>query len=510
MLGPDGADQDAAVDVTSFTWALMAAVLILLVGVVGARIAAWTSVPALLVFLGLGVAIGEAGLGLQFSDAVLTQVLGLLALAVILADGGLSTRWSSIRPALGIATVLATLGVAISVALVAVGAALLLGFDTRTAILMGAIVSSTDAAAVFSILRQVPLAKRPSAVLEAESGFNDPPVVVLVALVTSPAWGTQSWQVTLGLIVVQLIGGLMLGLAAGWAGEWLLRRLALPAVGLYPITVLAIALLAYAAGSVLQVSGLLAVYVASLWLGNADLPHRRSVRAFANGMGWLAQIGLFVMLGLLSSPSRLPAAIVPALVIGAVLVLVARPLSVVVCATPFRIPWREQAFMSIAGLRGAVPIVVATIPVSAGLFGTAYLFDIVFVLVVVFTALQASVIPASARRLGVLEGGPQTLEIDAAPLDEVKGDIITTVIHPGSRLQGVDVRDLGLPEGALVSLVVRSGRPIVPDTLTRLRAEDRIVIVCLPGTRDATEQRLRDLDSAGRLAGWLRRATDRA
>jgi cell volume regulation protein A len=157
-----------------------------------------------------------------------------------------------------------------------------------------------------------------------------------------------------------------------------------------------------------------------------------------------------------------------------------------------------------------VPIVVATIPVSAGLFGTAYLFDIVFVLVVVFTALQASVIPASARRLGVLEGGPQTLEIDAAPLDEVKGDIITTVIHPGSRLQGVDVRDLGLPEGALVSLVVRSGRPIVPDTLTRLRAEDRIVIVCLPGTRDATEQRLRDLDSAGRLAGWLRRATDRA
>ncbi len=218
----------------------------------------------------------------------------------------------------------------------------------------------------------------------------------------------------------------------------------------------------------------MAVYVASLWLGDADLPHRRSVRAFANGVGWLDRIGLFVMLGRLSGPTDCRPRSCPHWW-WARCWSWWRPISVILCATPFRIPWREQAFMSIAGLRSAVPIVVATIPVSAGLFGTAYLFDIVFVLVVVFTALQASVIPASARRLGVIQGGQQTLEIDAAPLDEVKGDIITSVIHPGFRLQ----------------------------------AEDRIVIVCLPGTRDATEQRLRDLDAAGRLAGWLRRAADR-
>ncbi|MGB7981305.1 MAG: potassium/proton antiporter [Candidatus Nanopelagicales bacterium] len=494
-------------DVNSFNWALLAGLTILLVGVIGARVAALTSVPALLVFLGLGVVIGEAGLGLQFSDASLTQALGLLALAVILASGGLSTRWSDIRPAVGIAAVLATVGVFVSVTLVAVAASLFLGFDTRTAILMGAIVSSTDAAAVFSILRRVPLARRPAAILEAESGFNDPPVVVLVALVTSPAWGSQSWPVTLAMIALQLAGGLLIGLAAGALGEQLLRRLALPAVGLYPITVFAITMLAYAAGSVLQVSGLLAVYVSSLWLGNTGLPHRRGVSAFADGLGWLAQIGLFVMLGLLSSPSRLPEAIGPALVIGSFLLLVARPVSVILCATPFRIPWREQAFMSIAGLRGAVPIVVATIPVSAGLFGTAYLFDVVFVLVVVFTAIQGPLIPPAARALQVTVGGPTTIEIDAAPLDEVHGDIITTVVPPGSRLRGVDIRDLGLPNGALVSLVVRAGQPIVPDTLTRLKTHDRIVIVCLPGTRDTVEQRLRDLDAHGRLAGWITRRT---
>ena len=186
------------------------------------------------------------------------------------------------------------------------------------------------------------------------------------------------------------------------------------------------------------------------------------------------------------------------------LVLVARPLSVLLCATPFRIPWREQAFLAVAGLRGAVPIVVATIPVSAGLLGTTYIFDIVFVLVVVFTALQASLIPTAARRLGVMEGGPHTLEVDAAPLDEVDGEIITTQVTASSRLVGVDVRDLHLPAGALVSLVVRAGHPIVPDALTRLRLGDRIVVVCLPGTRDAVEGRLRAVDGYGRLAGWLR------
>ena len=496
-------------DVNSFNWALLGGLAILLVGVIGARVAALTSVPALLVFLGLGVVIGEAGLGLQFSDAALTQALGLLALAVILASGGLSTRWSDIRPAVGIAAVLATVGVFVSVTLVALAASLFLGFDTRTAILMGAIVSSTDAAAVFSILRRVPLARRPSAILEAESGFNDPPVVVLVALVTSPAWGSQSWPVTLALIALQLAGGLLIGLAAGALGEQLLRRLALPAVGLYPITVFAITMLAYAAGSVLQVSGLLAAYVSSLWLGNTGLPHRRGVSAFADGLGWLAQIGLFVMLGLLSSPSRLPAAIGPALVIGGFLLLVARPVSVMLCATPFRIPWREQAFMSLAGLRGAVPIVVATIPVSAGLFGTAYLFDVVFVLVVIFTAIQGPLIAPAARALRVTVGGPTTIEIDAAPLDEVQGDIITTVVAPRSRLRGVDVGDLGLPAGALVSLVVRSGQPIVPDALTRLRTDDRLVIVCLPDTRDSVEQRLRDIDAHGRLAGWTQGTAER-
>lgn len=503
--GPPPTERSrTVVDVATFNLALVAGMCILLVGALGARLAARISFPALLVFLGLGVVVGEAGLGVQFSDAMLTQMLGLLALAVILGNGGLSTHWNDIRPALGIATVLATVGVAVSVAVVALAAWWLLGFDAQTAILMGAIVSSTDAAAVFGILRRVPLAQRPAAVLEAESGFNDPPVVVMVTLLTSPAWGTQSWQATVGLMLLQLAGGLLIGLASGWLGERLLRRLALPAVGLYPVTVLAIMVLAYSGASYLQVSGLLAVYVAGLWFGNATLPHQRSVRAFGEGLAWLAQIGLFVMLGLLSSPARLPEAVLPALVVGAVLLLAARPLSVAVSCLPFDVPWREQAFFSLAGLRGAVPIVVATIPVSSGVFGTAFIFDVVFVLVVVFTALQAPLIPPAARRLGVIRGGPHTLEVDAAPFDEVEGEIITTSVSAASRLAGVDVRDLGLPRGALVSLVVRDGRPCAPDAHLRLRVGDRLVVVCLPGTREAVEERLREVDAHGRLGGWVR------
>jgi cell volume regulation protein A len=232
------------------------------------------------------------------------------------------------------------------------------------------------------------------------------------------------------------------------------------------------------------------------------LPNPRTVRGFAEGMGWLAQIGLFVMLGLLSSPNRLPAAIAAAITIGLVLTLLARPLSVLISATPFRVPWREQAFLGFSGLRGAVPIVLTTIPATAGLAGSTTIFDIVFVLVHVFTALQAPLPPAIARRLGVISGGPVTLGIDAAPLDEFDGELVTARIPNTSRLAGVFVVDLRLPSSALVSLVVRDGRPTVPDASTRLWAGDQVIVVCLPGTREAVERRLRDVPlwTAGPLA----------
>ena len=351
----------------SFNTVLLAGSALLLVAVVSVRLADRTGLPSLLIYLGVGLAVGEAGLGLKFSDYEITAELGLLALALILAEGGLTTRWSVVRPALPFAVVLATVGVAVSVAVVAGLAHAVLGLDARNSVILGSIVASTDAAAVFSVLRKLPLRARLRSALEAESGLNDAPVVVLVALASSEAWGTTTVLHSAGTVLYELVGGAVLGLVLGRFGRELLSRAALPAAGLYPLATVALCLLTFAAGQELHVSGFLGVYLAALVLGNSTLPHRRAVLGFASSTALLAEAGLFVLLGLLASPLRLDDALPEALLIGAAATFVARPLAVLVSALPFRLPWREQAFLSWAGLRGAVPIVIATIPVNEGL-----------------------------------------------------------------------------------------------------------------------------------------------
>ncbi|MBC8090943.1 MAG: potassium/proton antiporter, partial [Pseudonocardia sp.] len=471
---------------------LLVGTLVLLAAVAAVRVTTRAGLPSLLLYLGLGVLVGESGFGIRFDDAELTQVLGLCALIVILAEGGLTTRWSVVRPALALAGVLATVGVAVSVTIVAVLAHLLLGFDWRLAMLAGAVVSSTDAAAVFATLRRLSLRPRLSATLEAESGFNDAPIVILVVLLSAPDFADVSPVHAAGLIGYELIAGGLVGVGIGVVGGWLLRRGALPAAGLYPLAVVGLTVLAYAVGVVLHASGFLAVYLAGLVLGNSRLPHRRATLGFAEGLGWLAQIGLFVLLGLLVSPPRLVAAIVPALVIGFALVLLARPLSVVASAVWFRVPWREQAFLSWAGLRGAVPIVLATIPLTAGVPGGRELFDSVFVLVVVFTALQGGTLPPLARRLRVVSiGRPTDLSVESAPLEELDADLLQVSVPAGSRLRGVYIDELRLPLGASVTLVVRDGQGFVPGGDTRLRAGDDLLVVATGECRDAAERRLR-------------------
>ncbi|MGZ6801283.1 MAG: potassium/proton antiporter, partial [Mycobacteriaceae bacterium] len=310
--------------------ALLVGAAVVLVGVVAVRLSLRLGLPSLLLYLGIGLAMGESGIGLEFEDADLARTLGLAALVVILAEGGLTSRWDATRPALPLAVLLATLGVAVTVSVVAVAAWLALGLDLRTALLYGAVVASTDAAAVFSTLRSIPLPKRIVATLEAESGTNDPLVVIVVVLLSSQDWGTHSPLYVIGLVVFEIVAGPVVGLATGFVGVVFLRRAGLPASGLYPLATLALAVLAYAGAASLHASGFLAVYLAALALGNAELPYRPAVRAFAEGMATLAQIGVFVMLGLLASPSRLPGAVLPALAIGAVLLVVARPLAVFV------------------------------------------------------------------------------------------------------------------------------------------------------------------------------------
>ncbi|MBM2615279.1 potassium/proton antiporter [Actinoplanes sp. LDG1-06] len=496
-------------------YGLLIGAAVLLVAVAAVRVSTRVGLPSLLVYLAIGMVIGEAGLGIRFDDVELTRTLGFCALIVIIAEGGLTARWSTLRPVLGLAASLSTVGVAVSIAVVGVAVHVILDLPWQLALLYGAVLSSTDAAAVFATLRRLRLPPRLVATLEAESGMNDAPVVLLVVLLSADLSEMHPWWYELGIVTYELLAGAGIGFVVGAAGRWLLRNAALPSAGLYPIAAVGLTVLAYAAGAVAHASGFLAVYVAGVVLGNGRIPHRRAILGFADGLAWVAQIGLFVLLGLLSSPSRLSEALGPALVAGVALVLLARPMSVVISAVlarPVRGPrrpgnrvgWRGSAFLSWAGLRGAVPIVLATIPLSVGTPGANGLFDAVFVLVIIFTLLQASTLGPAARRLKVTAPAEAAeVQIETAPLERMHADLLQMDVAEGSRLAGVHIDELRLPRGASVTLVVRDGAGFVPGPDTRLRTGDALLIVATAAARDVAERRLRAVSRRGRLARWF-------
>jgi cell volume regulation protein A len=474
--------------------------VVLLASVLAVRVSIRLGLPSLLLYLAIGVLLGEAGFGIRFDNPGLTQSLGLAALVMILAEGGLTTRWSAVKPSLGIGIVLSTVAVVVSIAVTGAALHWLLGLDWRLALLWGAVLSSTDAAAVFSVLRTAGIGKRLVGALELESGINDAPAYIAVVVLAEGT--TVDWTLPF-LAVYELAAGLAIGLAFGWLGGIALRRAALPATGLYPLATVAVCVVAYSSGQLLHASGLLATYVAALVLGNSRLPHRSDTLSFAEGLGWLAQIGLFVLLGLFASPSRLLETLVPGLVAGAVVLLLARPISVVLSMLPFRLPWREQAFLSWAGLRGAVPIVLAMIPLSEGLPGAQRLVDAVFVLVIVLTLLQGATLGPLARWLGLSKKSEAyELDVDSAPLDELGAELLQVRIQPGSKLHGVYLSELRLPVGATVSLVVREGTGFTPQKTSRLQERDQLLVVTTAEVRDDVERRLRAVDRAGRLARW--------
>jgi potassium/hydrogen antiporter len=476
-----------------------------LLAILAVRLTSRAGLPSLLIYLLIGVALGEEGLGIQFEDAQVAHALGFAALIVILAEGGLTTPWADVRPSMRLGATLATVGVAVSVGVMTLAGHYLLGLPWELAILLGAVTSPTDAAAVFSVLRVVPLPKRIQGVLEAESGLNDAPTVVLVTLVSTGAFADHGALGAGALIAYEIVAGTVFGLAVGFGGAWLMRRAALPASGLYPLAVLTLCFLAYGGATAAHASGFAAVYVAALVLGNQDLPHRAATRSFTEGVAWLAQIGLFVMLGLLLSPARITLGHVgTAILAGLVLTLVARPLSVLVSSVVDRMPVRELSFISWAGLRGAVPIVLATIPLSEGVDGSEKLFDIVFVLVVVYTLLTGPTLPAVAKWLKVTRRSePRGLDIEAAPLERVAADLLQITISPVSRMHGVEVGELRLPAGSSVSMVVREGQAMVPERRTVLKHGDELIVVTTRKLREATEERLRQVSAHGRLAQWL-------
>lgn len=473
---------------------------VLLVAVLAVRVSIRLGLPSLLLYLGIGVVLGEAGFGISFADPELTQALGIAALVMILTEGGLTTRWPSVRHALGPGIALSTVAVGVSIAITGSALHWLLGLDWRMALLWGAVLTSTDAAAVFSVLRASGISKRLAGTLELESGLNDAPVYIMVVVLASTEPITPWLPV---LLVYELVVGAAVGLGLGWLGAQALRRAALPATGLYPLATVAVCILAFAGGRLIHASGLLATYLAGVVLGNSRLPHRSDTMSFAEGLGWLAQIGLFVMLGLFASPERLLQAVLPGVAAGVILLLVARPVSVVASLLPFKVPWREQVFVSWAGLRGAVPIVLAAIPLSEGVPGAERLVDAVFVLVIVYTLVQGATMLPLAKALGLASAAePKEVQVDAAPLDELNADLLQVRIPAGSKLHGVYLPELRLPRGASVSLIVRDGKGFTPQDSTRLQEHDQLLVVTTAEVRPAAERRIRAVDRAGRLARW--------
>ncbi|RLP08191.1 potassium/proton antiporter [Propionibacterium australiense] len=498
----------AAADLT-----LLVAAAVALVAIAAARLGTRAGLPALLLFLLIGVALGNAG-GVHFDDAALAYDLGFIALALILIEGGLTTSWTQMKPVLGIGLALAIIGSLVTIAVIGLFGYFVLGLPRAVAFLLGAVVAPTDAAAVFSVLRGVSLPPRVRAALETESGFNDAPTVLLVIAGTDLAMGHHPSGGMLGLagkVTGELAIGVIAGLLMGWIGVQCLRRLSLSNSGLYPLAVMCWALVTYGLSELVHGSAFAAVYVCAVVLGNGQLPHRHATRSFAEGIGWVAQIGLFVMLGLLVHPSTIDGSdIGVGITLGLVLTFFARPLAVYASTVWFGAGWRQQAFMSWAGLRGAIPIILATVPLAAGMPGSDVLFDIIVVFVVVFTALQAPTLPWAARRLGLVDPRAATdVDIEVAPFDERRADLLTVNIPEGSHLAGVRVLELRLPRNAVVALVMRGDESFSPDGDTALETGDQILVVTPADQRAKVEARLLAVGRQGRLAGWTRKRPQR-
>lgn len=445
------------------------------------------SVPVALVFLVVGVLAGSEGIGgIAFEDYGAAFRLGTVALVLILFDGGLNTRLASVRQAAGPAGVLATVGVVGTAGGVALGAHLL-GLGWPQALLLGAIVSSTDAAAVFAVLRGsgINLSRRVGTTLEVESGINDPMAVILTMAMTAvlrTPGEVALWRLALD-VVVQMAVGLALGAAIGLGGRALLQRVRLPSGGLYPAVTLGLACLAFAVPTLLHGSGFLAVYVAAVVLGNGALPFRPALLRVHDALAWLSQIVMFLTLGLLVFPSRLLDVAPIGLGVALVLAVVARPLVVAACLAPFRaFTRREVGYVGWVGLRGAVPIILAIFPVLAGAPGAATVFDVVFFVVVINAFLPGATVPWVTRRLGLEQPEPPApravLEIES--LQPLEGTLRSFYVDEALAVAGLPLRDVPFPEGASAVLVVRGRDLLAPKGSTVLMPGDHVYVFARP------------------------------
>ena len=437
--------------------------------------------PGLLLFLGLGMLAGSEGIGgVEFEDAELTRTLGTIGLVLILFEGGLSAGWSAIRPVIGTAVSLATAGTVVTALITGLAAILLFDLGTLEGLIIGSAVAATDSAAIFAVLRGSQLRRRLASALEGESGMNDPVALLLVTgfidWIELSDYGALDMAAAL---VAKLALGLATGLLIGLAARWAVRNLDFPTTGLYPVASVATAALAYGVPELLHGSGFLSVYIAALVLGTGWLPAKRTTIAFHEGLAWVSQISLFFLLGLLVFPSQLLDVAAEGLLLSAALMFVARPLAAVVCSALGPFEMRERLMLGWAGLRGAIPIWLATFPVIAGVGGSELIFNSVFFVVVTSTLIQGASFEALAQRLGVTADEPALPQpvIETGMIRELGAESVVWRVRDGDAAVGRPIKDLGLPREALVNLLVRDGGAIPPRGSTEIEAGDELHVV---------------------------------
>jgi cell volume regulation protein A len=465
---------------------------LLAAGIAGALLADRMRIPGLLIFLALGMIAGSEGIGgIEFTDTELARTLGTIALVLILFEGGLTAGWSEIRPVLGTAASLATVGTTVTALVAGIAAKWIFGLSTLEGMLVGAAIAATDSAAIFAVLRRSTLEKRLARSLEGESGMNDPVALLLVIgfieWIQEPGFGIADMA---GLLALKLAVGIAVGLALGRLAVTALDRVRMPTDGIYPVATIAIAGLAYGLGEVAHGSGLLATYLTALALGSGNIPARRTVVAFHEGVGWVAQIGLFILLGLLVFPSSLDDVALEGLALSAVLILVARPLAAFLATIFSPLDLRERAMLGWAGLRGATPIWLATFPVVAGIGGGQQEFAIVFFVVVTSTLIQGASFEPLARALGLTTDEPALPRrlLESGRIRRMGGDVVSYRLRPGAAAAGHLVRELGLPREALVNVIVRDGTAIPPRGSTELREGDELHVLVRGELRDEVEE----------------------
>ncbi len=464
---------------------------LLAAGILGALLADRVRVPGLLLFLGLGMLAGSQGIGgIEFDNTELARTLGTIALILILFEGGLTAGWSEIRPVLGTAASLATLGTIATALIAGLAAKLIFDLSTLEGMIVGAAIAATDSAAIFAVLRRSTLEKRLARSLEGESGMNDPVALLLVIgfieWIQEPGFGLADMA---GLLALKLAVGIAVGMAIGRLSVLALNATRLPTDGIYPVATIAIAGLAYGLAEIAHGSGLLATYLAALALGSASIPARRTVVAFHEGLGWVAQLALFILLGLLVFPGQLDDVALEGLALSAALILVARPVATFLATAFAPLNVREKAMLGWAGLRGATPIWLATFPVVAGVGTGEELFAIVFFVVVTSTLVQGASFEPIAKRLGLTTDEPALPRrlLESGRIRRMGGDVIAYRLPPGAAAAGHRIRELELPREALVNVIVRDGHAIPPRGSTEMRAGDELHILVRGELRDEVE-----------------------